>query len=94
MTNDISMLLYFFFWQPVYFRHGESTVFPSESKENRGCFVGIAEHVGHAMTFKVLADDSQKVLFRSAIQSMTNPGEQNLRVDPLGGDPFHREAKS
>jgi len=33
-TNDISMLLYFYFWQPVYFRHGESTVFPSESKES------------------------------------------------------------
>jgi len=54
------MLLYFYFWQPVYFRHGESSTFPSESKESRGHFVGIAEHVGHAMTFKVLADDSQK----------------------------------
>jgi len=39
------------------------------------------------MTFKVLADDSQKVLFRSAIRSAIEPGEQNLRVDPLGGEP-------
>jgi len=66
-TNDISMLLYFYFWQPVYFRHGESAVFPTKSKESRGQFVGIAEHIRHAMTFKVLADDSQKVLFHSAI---------------------------
>ncbi len=80
------MLLYFYFWQPVYFRHGESTVFPSESKESCGHFVGIAEHVGHAMTFKVLADDSQKVLFHSAICSAIVPGEQNLQVDPLGGE--------
>jgi len=80
------MLLYFYFWQPVYFRHGESTVFPSESKESRGRFVGIAEHVGHAMTFKVLADDSQRVLYCSAICSAIMPGEQNLQVDPLGGE--------
>ena len=48
--------------------------------------VGIAEHVGHAMTFKVLADDSQRVLFHSAIHSAIAPGEQNLRIDPLGGE--------
>jgi len=39
------------------------------------------------MTFKVLADNSQRVLFHSAICSVTAPGEQNLRVDPLGGEP-------
>jgi len=83
-TSPVTLQIYF--WQPVYFRHGESTVFPSESKESRGHFVGIAEHVGHAMTFKVLADDLQKVLFHSAIRSTLTPGEQNLRVDPLGGE--------
>ncbi len=60
-TNDISMLLYFYFWQPVYFRNGESGSFPSESKVSHSHFVGLANHVGHAMTFKVLADDFQKV---------------------------------
>jgi len=39
------------------------------------------------MTFKVLADDSQKVLFHSAIHSAIMLGEQNLQVDPLGGEP-------
>ena len=85
-TNDISMLLYFYFWQPVYFRHGESVEFPSDSKESHGHFVGFAEHVGHAMTFKVLADDSQKILFHSGIHSALEPGQQNLRVNPLGGE--------
>jgi len=74
------MLLYFYFWQPVYFRHGESTVFPSESKESHGHFVGITEHVGHATTFKVLANNSQKVLFHSAICTVIVTGEQNLQV--------------
>jgi len=80
------MLLYFYFWQPAYFRHGESVEFPSESKESCGHFVGFAEHVGHAMTFKVLADDSQKILFHSGIHSALEPSQQNLRVDPLGGE--------
>jgi len=39
------------------------------------------------MAFKVLSDDSQKVLFHSAICSAIKPGEQILRVDPLGGEP-------
>ncbi len=85
-TNDISMLLYFYFWQPIYFRHGGSTVFPSESKESCGYIVGFAEHIRHSMTFKVLADDSQKVLFHSAIFSAIKPGEQNLQVDLLVGN--------
>lgn len=31
--------------------------FPSGSREKLGHSVGIAEHVGHAMTFKILTDD-------------------------------------
>jgi len=50
-------------------------------------FVGFAEHVSHAMTFKVITDDSQKVLFDSAIRSAMTPGAPNLQVDPLGGEP-------
>jgi len=68
-TNDISMLLYIYFWQPVYSRHEESTGFSSESRESCGHFVGFAEHVGHTMTFKVPADNFQKVLFCSVICS-------------------------
>jgi len=33
-TNDISMLLYFRFWEPVYFRTGEKPIFPSELRES------------------------------------------------------------
>jgi len=38
----------------------------------------LCSSVGYAMTFKVLADDSQKLLFHSAIHSDIEPGEQNL----------------
>jgi hypothetical protein len=54
-TNDISPLLCFHFWEP-------DSDFPSDSHEKRGHFLGIGESVGHAMTFKILTDDTLKVI--------------------------------
>jgi hypothetical protein len=84
-TNDISPLLRFQFWEPVYYKLDDST-FPSESREKLGRFVGIAEHVGHFMTFKILTDDTKKVIFRSNVRSALDPKAKNLRLDPLGGE--------
>jgi hypothetical protein len=44
-TNDISPLLCFHFWEPVYYKLDESD-FPSDSREKHGHFVGISESVG------------------------------------------------
>ena len=73
-TPDISAILQFEFWEPVYYSplDGENPSFPSESQQKRGRFVGFAETVGHAMTFKVLTDDTQKVISRSVIRSARN----------------------
>jgi hypothetical protein len=60
-TNDISPLLCFHFWKPVYYNLDNSD-FPSDSREKRGHFVGISESVRHAMTFKILTDDTLKVI--------------------------------
>ncbi len=46
ITLDISPLLRSPFYQPVYFLDNEPS-FPSDTRERRGRFVGIAEHVGH-----------------------------------------------
>ena len=81
-TNDISPLLFFKWYEPVYYKLDDSD-FPSESKEKRGRWVGIAEHVGHAMTFKILTDDTNKILFRSNIRTACDPSSQNLRETPL-----------
>ena len=48
ITQDISPLLQFEWYEPIYYRE-EETEFPSKSKESFGWFVGIAEHVGHAL---------------------------------------------
>jgi hypothetical protein len=51
--NDISPMLYFSFYEPVYYLVDETT-FPSESKELRGRWVGVSENVGHFMTYQIL----------------------------------------
>ncbi len=54
------------FWEPVYYKLDDNR-FPSKSKEQLGRFVGISEHVGHAMTFKILTNDTNKVIHRSRV---------------------------
>ena len=78
-TPDISPLLSFHFWEEFYYRHDDSD-FPSESREGHGRFVGIAEHVGHAMTYKILTSDTHKLIYRSSVRS-DEKGDLNLRAD-------------
>ena len=76
----ISML--FLFWEKVYYKHNDAA-FPSDSNEKVGRFVGITENVGHDLTFKILTEDTNKVIYWSEIRSATKPNERNLRVDPI-----------
>ena len=52
----------------------------SEPGEIRGRFVGIAHSVGHAMMFRILLNDTRKVVSRSKVR-LANVGENNLRAD-------------
>ena len=60
-----------------------TVIFPSDIREKRGHFVGISETVGHAMTFKILRNDTLKVVHRSNVRLALNPDDKNLRLDPL-----------
>ena len=82
---DISPLLHFSFWDPVYYKLDDSD-FPSDSTEGRGHWVGITENVGHAMTYKILTDDTKKVIYRSNVHSALTKEDRNKRVDLLGGE--------
>ena len=88
-TPDISPLLQFTWWEPVYYKVDDSD-FPSETREKRGRFVGIAEHVGHRMTFRVLTDDTHKVICRSNIRSALDSTAPNLRLDPIDGESLRK----
>jgi hypothetical protein len=80
--NDISPMLYFSFYEPVYYLVDETT-FPSKSKELRGRWVGVSENVGHFMTYKIMTDDTHQIIHRSNIRSAADPNARNLRLDPL-----------
>jgi len=92
VTPDISPLLYYSWWEPVYYKVDESK-FPSDTREKRGRFVGIAEHVGHKLTYKILTDDTQKVVTRSRIRSALNEVAPNLRLDPIDGESIRKFVK-
>ena len=84
-TPDISPLLHFSFWDPVNYKFDDSD-FPSGSTEGRGRWVGIAENVGHTMTYQILTDDTKKVIYRSNVCSALTKEDRNKHVDLLGGE--------
>ena len=76
-TVDISVFLRFFFWQEVHYKLAD-TEFPSSSKEGKGRIVGISEHVGHALTYMNLTDDTLKIIHQSLIRPAKSD-DMNLR---------------
>ena len=91
-TSDISPLLCFEWWEPVYYKAYDQG-FPSDSREERGRFVGVAENVGHVMTFKILTDDTKRVVYRSNVRSARKEGSSNIRIDPIDGEMVEQVVK-
>ena len=88
-TVDISILLCFLFWDVVYVSryedaHYHGQIGSTKSSEIRGRFVGFAWNVGHALTFKVLTDDTRRVICRSRLR-LAKDGENNLKLDAEAG---------
>jgi hypothetical protein len=49
--------------------------------------VGISENVGNFITFKILTDDTHKVIYHSNLCSARDPTAQNLLIDLLNTGP-------
>jgi hypothetical protein len=65
-TPDISFCLYFSFWEPVYFHVDQKEMyrqFPSLSNERKGNWVGFADGIGDALTWKILTDDTKEIIY-------------------------------
>ena len=89
-TIDISIMLYFLFWDVVYVSRYDDTQYKGQigsekSSEIRGRFVGFAWSVGHALTFKILTEDTKKIINRSRVR-LSKSGENNLKLDVEAGD--------
>ena len=84
ITPDISIILLFTFYQPVFYATYDQN-FPSESEENAAYWVGFGEHCGNAMTHKILDHDTQKIIYRSAVGPKKS-STPNHRLAPHGGE--------
>ena len=62
---DVSALLHFHWWQPVYYAEQEGTF--AKSKEKLGRWVGVAENAGDVFTWWILTDDTKQVIPRSMV---------------------------
>ena len=99
-TPDISEVFQFEFWEPVYFATGEQLdsdskpSFPSTSHEKTGRFVGFAESVGDKFCYKILTDDTQRIIYRSAVRSARDQVDINRRSSPPVEEPTTEFIKS
>ena len=59
--------------------------YPSVSGERAARWVGFGEHVGDALTYKLLDDDTKKILYRSAVRP-TDSAHPNKQLVPDGGE--------
>ena len=76
VTPDITILLLFLFYEPVYYALEDSKAGSSKfgkPQEAMGRFVGYSENVGHQLTFKVLTND-KKIVHRARIRSANKEG--------------------
>ena len=89
-TPDISFLLHFSFYEPVYYRIDSSEPglnFPSSSNEKKGYWVGFADNQGDSLTWRILTEDTQKIIIRSGVRSaLRTTTNQRLAYTFRGGD--------
>ena len=80
VTPDISMIPQFRFYDPVYVAHFMGKGYPSKSTEIMARFVGFSQNVGHSLTFKVLTEDTKKILHCSRLRLAADPSKVNRRL--------------
>ena len=84
VSPDISILLLYTFYQPVFYAsHNQS--YPSASEERAARWVGFGDHVGDALTHKLLDDDTKKILYRYSVRP-SDSAHPNKRLVSDGGE--------
>ena len=86
-TPDISFLLHFSFYEPVYYRIDSSEPdlnIPSSSNEKTGYWVGFADNQGDSLTWRILTEDTQKIVIRSGVRSALRTTTNQRLASPSG----------
>ena len=83
----VSFMLHFSFYEPVYYRIDSSEPdlnFPSSSNEKKGYWVGFADNQGDSLTWRILTEDTQKIIIHSGIQSALRSTTNHCLASPSG----------
>ena len=88
VTPDISVILLYTFYQPVFYATHDQH-FPSDSEERAGFWVGFAEHCGDSLTYMVLDAETLKIIYRSPLRPRTLK-DPIKRVVDSGGEEDHQ----
>ena len=86
-TPDVSFMLHFSFYEPVYYRIDSSEPdlnFPSSSNEKKGYWVGFANNQGDSFTWRILTEHTQKIIIRSGVCSALRTTTNQHLVSPSG----------
>ena len=86
-TPDVSFMLHFSFYEPVYYRIDSSEPdlnFPSSSNEKKGYWVGFADNQGDRPTWRILTEDTQKIIIHSGIRSALRTTTNQRLASPSG----------
>ena len=86
-TPDVSFMLHFSFYEPAYYRIDSSEPdlsFPSSSNEKKGYWVGFADNQGDSLTWRILTEDTQKIIIRSGVRSALRTTTNQRLVSPSG----------
>ena len=80
ITRDISPLLLYQWWEPVYY-YSNDMPFP-ESREKLGHFAGFVNNVGDSFCFQIVSTDNSQILYRSVLRSALDTDNPNFRAMP------------
>ena len=86
-TPDISFMLHFSFYEHVNYRINSSEPdfhFSSSSNEKKGHWVGFADNPGDRLTWRILTEDTQKIIICSGIQSALRTTTNQCLASPSG----------
>ena len=86
-TPDASFMLHFSFYEPVYYRIDSSEPdlnFPSSSNEKKGYWVGFADNQGDSFTWRILTEDTQKIIIHSGVRSALRTTTNQRLASPSG----------
>ena len=83
VTPDISIIMMYTFYQSVHYAsHNQSL--PYTSEEKHAFRVGFGEHVGVAITHKLLYSSTNKILYRSAVHPVNDIHPNKCLLTDLG----------